>query len=294
MKKITLLLTVAFIAVSTVSFARKITIKVSNFQFSPSSVNAKVGDTIFFKWVNGRHTTTSLTIPANARAWNHPMDSAHKKFRYILKVAGVYNYNCSIHPSTMRGTINVSARLAADITDFNTVGDDSKAVLNWKTTSSTDVSYFSIQRSTDGNQFTEIAKVNASSSNLYSYRDNSSLNDKYIYYQVAMMDVNGNRQLSPIQMFTNTRTAISKLITSLSPNPVSAPGHLMLQFNADRDGFMMAKLFNQSGLLIKEEKFSAVRGLNNGHFHLGNLSPGTYYIVFTLGEITEKHTVIMK
>src|SRR6476469_4353080 len=77
MKRITLLFTLTLLALSTVSFAKKITIKVSNFQFSPSSVNAKVGDTIIFKWVNGTHTTTSSTIPANAKVWDKPIDVSH-------------------------------------------------------------------------------------------------------------------------------------------------------------------------------------------------------------------------
>src|SRR4051794_22256128 len=147
MKKILLLLTLALIAISSVSFARKIKIKVSNFQFTNSTVNAKVGDTILFKWVSGTHTTTSTSVPTGARTWDHPMDASHKTFRYILKVKGVYKYFCSIH-TFMTGTINVTARTAADINEFTISGDD-KALLNWKTTSSTDISYFSIQRSTD-------------------------------------------------------------------------------------------------------------------------------------------------
>jgi len=111
MKRITLLFTLTLLALSTVSFAKKITIKVSNFQFSPSSVNAKVGDTIIFKWVNGTHTTTSSTIPANAKAWDKPIDVSHKSFRYILKIAGTYKYVCTIH-AVMKGTLNVTKRLA--------------------------------------------------------------------------------------------------------------------------------------------------------------------------------------
>ncbi|TKK67456.1 hypothetical protein FC093_14265 [Ilyomonas limi] len=294
MKKITLLFTLAFIAISSASFAKRIIIKVSNFQFSPSSVNAKVGDTIIWKWVTGKHTTTSLSIPANAKAWDRPIDVDHKSFRYILKVAGVYKYDCTIHASVMKGTLNVTKRLTANLDNFTINGDNAQAMLKWNTTSSEEVSYFSIQRSTDGNNFTEIAKVNANTSNLYNFKDRDALQDKYIYYQVAMVDVNGNRQLSPIQMFANTRAITPKLITSLSPNPISSPGHLMLQFNADKDGTMLAKLYNQTGLLIKEEKLSAVKGLNNGHFHMGSLAPGTYYIVFTLGDITEKHVVVVQ
>lgn len=294
MKKFTLLLMLACITICTAGFARKITIKVSNFQFSSATVNAKVGDTIIWKWVNGVHTTTSLSVPIGAKTWDAPIDKSHKQFRYILKKTGTYKYDCTIHASVMKGTIKVTKALAADISSFSIKEDDTKAVLNWQTTSSSEVAYFSVQRSTDGDNFTEIAKVNANSGNLYSLKDNAALRDKFIYYQVEMVDVNGNRQLSAIQMFTNRFTATPKLITSLSPNPISSPGHLMLQFNADKDGVMLARLYNQSGLLVKEAKLSAIKGLNNGHFHLGDLPPGAYYVVFTLGDITEKHAIVVK
>ena len=294
MKKLAFLFMLLFVAIAATSFAKKIVVKVSNFQFSPATVNAKVGDTILWKWVNGTHTTTSLTIPANAKKWDKPIDVSHKQFKYILKVAGVYKYECSIHATVMKGTINVSAALAANINNFAVKENDGAAFLNWNTSSSTDIDYFSIQRSTDGSHFTEVTKVNANASNLYSFKDNAPLRDKYVYYQVVMTDANGNKQLSPIQMFVNNHAAASKLITSLSPNPVSRAGHLMLQFNADKDGFMIAKLYNQRGLLVKEEKLSAVKGVNNGHFHMGDFPPGTYYIVFTWGDITEKHTVFLE
>jgi hypothetical protein len=66
----------------------------------------------------------------------------------------------------------------------------------------------------------------------------------------------------------------------------------MLQFNADGDGQMHVQLFTQSGKLVTETNMTAVKGLNNGHLHLDALQPGSYYLVCTLGDKTEKHTVL--
>ncbi len=292
MKKILLLtlLTGSF----TIAFAHKIKIKVSNFQFNPKTVNAVVGDTIIWIWVNGSHTTTSTSVPTGAVTWNKPIDASHLRFKYILKKAGTYRYHCTIHPTLMIGTIKVTTALATGLNSFAVETDnDAKALLNWKTESSKDVAYFSVQRSTDGETFTEVARVHPDALNQYRFTDNNSVPDKYIYYQLEMVDIKGNRQLSPIQMFTqNAKTA--KLITSLSPNPINRPGHLMLQFNADKEGTMLVQLYNQSGSFIKQVEMSASKGLNNGHLHLGDMTPGTYYIVCTLGAIKEKHTIIMK
>ena len=114
-----------------------------------------------------------------------------------------------------------------------------------------------------------------------------------MYYQLQLVDKNGNSELSDIRMLTNPLQS-SKLITSISPNPISSPGHLMLQFNADKDGKMLVQLYNSNSDLVKQTEMTAVKGVNNGHFHLGDLTPGTYYIVSTLGDVKEKHMIIVK
>src|SRR5215831_2256042 len=95
MKKIVLL---AFLlGCFAMTYANTIKIKVVDFQFKAKTVNALVGDTIIWIWKSGIHTTTSTTIPANAKAWNKPIDSAHLKFKYILRVPSTYNYRCNFH-----------------------------------------------------------------------------------------------------------------------------------------------------------------------------------------------------
>ncbi len=57
---------------------------------------------------------------------------------------------------------------------------------------------------------------------------------------------------------------------------------------------MLVQLYNQNGSFIKRVEMSASKGLNNGHLHLEDMTPGTYYIVCALGTIKGKHTIIMK
>jgi len=287
MKKLLLLF---FVLLSlTTSFAKIRKITVSNFQFSPSTMNAKVGDTILWVWQSGTHNTISLGIPQGAAPWNAQMNSTHKRFGYIVTKTGAYNYHCSIHPTTMIGVINVTAGF--DLGDLEISAENAKAVLNWKTNAGSDVASISVQRSTDGKNFTEIASLQPSVSGSYKYMDEAIPSGKYIYYQLLLTNKQGNSELSDIKMFTNNQSA-AKLITSLSPNPLSRPGHLMLQFNADAPGKMKVQLFTQAGKMLAETEMTANEGLNNGHFHLGNLTPGTYYIICTLGDKTERHTIL--
>ena len=110
MKKILLLsVALAICSVSTGSAAR-IRVRVQNFVFTPSTINARVGDQIVWRFVNGMHTTTSTSVPAGAQTWNAAIDATHTQFRYRVQVAGTYQYQCNFHSGQgMVGTIVVSA-----------------------------------------------------------------------------------------------------------------------------------------------------------------------------------------
>ena len=82
----------------------------SNFAFTPATLNVAVGDLIIWRWQSGHHTTTSLTVPPGARPWNRPIDQTNTMFRYRVRLAGTYTYQCNFHPTLMQGTINASGQ----------------------------------------------------------------------------------------------------------------------------------------------------------------------------------------
>ncbi|MBV9963583.1 MAG: T9SS type A sorting domain-containing protein [Parafilimonas sp.] len=100
------------------SFTQIVTVQ--NHVFTPSSFTINLGDTVKWTWINGSHTTTSLTIPAGATAWNQNMNSGSTTFIYVPKVLGVYNYKCTPHQSIgMVGNFtvvcpNASAQISAN------------------------------------------------------------------------------------------------------------------------------------------------------------------------------------
>ncbi|MEP6846512.1 MAG: plastocyanin/azurin family copper-binding protein [Panacibacter sp.] len=291
MKKFTIIIAVMLCSYYA-AVANIIRIRVSDFQFQPKNAHAMVGDTIVWLWKTGSHTTTSVNIPVGATPWDSPMNSGNKRFGIIVTIPGRYDYHCIPHASVMMARITVSPALEAGLNDFSVSGDNLNALLSWKTDSEKSIAYFSVQRSGDGENFREIKRVFPSPSNAYNFTDNTATG-KYVYYQVKMVDIKGNEQLTDIQINTRNIT-LDKLVTSLSPNPISKPGHLMMQFNSDIEGIMRIQLYAQNGKLVKEQSMSASKGVNNGHFHMGELPSGSYYIVCTLGTRTEKYTVIMK
>ena len=107
MKKIlSLIIICLLITLSGYSFTQIVNVK--NFTFTPASFTINIGDTIRWVYVSGSHTTTSLTIPAGAAAWDHPINSSNTSFTYIPAKAGVYNYKCTFHFAMgMKGSFTV-------------------------------------------------------------------------------------------------------------------------------------------------------------------------------------------
>lgn len=281
------------------SFATTHVIQVSNYQFSPASLNVNVGDTIQWTWTQGFHTTTSTTIPAGAAAWDAPMTSSNTTFLYKITAAGTYNYLCSPHAEFMFASINASGVLPVVLNDFGVfAAKNNSARLAWSTATELNSDRFEIMRSTDGVKFNEIgsvpAKGNSATLTDYAYTDdNLPAGNQFLYYYLAIVDKDGSKALSAIKIFHNENGS-ARLIVSLSPNPISRPGHLMLQFNAANTNKMLVQLFDASGKLVKQANMAAVAGLNNGHFHIGEVAPGTYTAVFTLDAVKESYKIVVQ
>lgn len=95
MKKI-FILAVFVYTCSTVLAVTQVVI-VQNTFFSPSTFTISLGDTVQWTWVNGSHTTTSLSVPAGASAWDHAINSANTSFIYVPADTGMYAYKCTPH-----------------------------------------------------------------------------------------------------------------------------------------------------------------------------------------------------
>lgn len=293
-------LMLVMVTLSVVAKANTWVIQVANFQFSPANVNVIVGDTVKWVWVDGTHTTTSTSLPGGAAAWDSPINTTTTSFSYKVKVAGTYNYWCTIHAPTMAGVITATGTLPVVLSAFNIIPTkpDGTALISWTTATEINTDLFIVNKSVNGISFSEIARVkaagNSSTPQTYAATDNNNGSPyKYIYYELQIIDKDGTSTLSSIQKFTNNSVA-KKLITQLSPNPITSPGHLMFQFNAEKNGSMKIQLYNTAGKLIKEDNANAITGLNNGHFHMGDLPAGVYTIVFTLDNERESYQVMMQ
>ena len=271
-------------------------VNVRNNQFSPATLNVMVGDVIHWVWVEGFHTTTSVTIPSAAGSWDAPMDNNNNSFDYTVTQPGTYSYQCNFHAPFMVASFTASGVLPVTLSAFNIGTQNNNPLLSWTTQTEINVDYFSIRKSTNGIDFKEIGKVTAAGNstleNNYSFLDEEILKGiNYVYYALAVIDKDGKAQLSPIKIY-KYQTTSSRIIISLSPNPVNGMGHLMLQYNADKVGVLFVQLIDMHGKVVLKTKLSAEQGINNGHIHLGDIPSGVYTIYFSLDGANESYRIV--
>lgn len=74
-----------------------------NFAFDPSTIAAKVGDTV--TWTNEDGAPHTVTLDDGSGGSQNLAKGA--KFEHTFGAAGTFAYHCAIHPS-MKGTVEVS------------------------------------------------------------------------------------------------------------------------------------------------------------------------------------------
>jgi plastocyanin len=78
-------------------------VAIKNFAFEPASVNISTGDTL--RWTNMDSDIHTVRGPTFESGNLEKGDT----FEFLFTDPGVYNYNCSIHPS-MKGTVTVTEK----------------------------------------------------------------------------------------------------------------------------------------------------------------------------------------
>lgn len=125
-------------------------------------------------------------------------------------------------------TINYSSPILLPIklVSFSAMLNTDKIDLKWTTSSEKNVSHFSIEKSTDGLNFSETGVVfangNTSETKNYSFTDGNinASQAGIIYYRLRSVDIDGKSELSYVRSIRFGKTAEQKISMAAYPNPV--------------------------------------------------------------------------
>jgi hypothetical protein len=165
---------------------------------------------------------------------------------------------------------------------YGDVGDNYNH-LYWKTASEIETNHFEVERSSDGNNFTTIGKVNATGNSLtlqnYSFEDKVR-NDGLNYYRLKIVDEDGKYKHSGIIALT----AISKdVILEVVPNPASE--YIDILYSLERASETEIKIYDPRGAIIYSTNKSSIKGINSSTLKIDNFAKGIYNVVLINGGI---------
>jgi len=153
--------------------------------------------------------------------------------------------------------------LPVKMLSFSGSKNNSDAILKWTTSSEINNNYFSIERSMNGNDFSEIAKINGNgnSNRLISYRytdANAEQISNYgiAYYRLVQVDFDGRKTPSDIVSVDFSGKKISHIISY--PNPFTS--ELSLTFNASENGTAKFSVLDISGRSVFEKTVPIQKG----------------------------------
>jgi beta-glucanase (GH16 family) len=226
--------------------------------------------------------------PATKNQYTWPFDAE----QYLLLNVAI---DANVTPGFMESGMEIdyvrvyqeNAPLPLQFTHFSIFSRNEKTVENsWTTANEINVSYFNIQRSTNGTDFFTIGTMAAknNSINNYEFLDNllPTANEPKLYYRIQSIDKDGKAQYSLIRQI-NTKGLTPSFV--IYPNPAKDYINIVAQ-----DDMKEIRIINQGAQTVKQVVLSAKQAT----IPMKQWTKGTYIIQITLANgktIAEKVVV---
>ncbi len=173
----------------------------------------------------------------------------------------------------------IMGALPVELVSFTARKNNSSVLLQWKTATETNNSYFSVERSGDGANWFDIATVsgygNTNIIHHYSYTDLAPLQGDD-YYRLKQVDADGHFTYSEVRKLTFSNISAVRVY----PNPATT--YITVEINSGTDDVCTAALYTLNGFLVKTAEQHVTKGINQINLHgLSTLAKGTYVVKVT-------------
>ena len=185
-----------------------------------------------------------------------------------------------------------SSPLPIELISFTGFCNDNQATINWKTASEFNSSYYTVEKSTDGQNWrvvnNQVAAGISSEELNYQFVDENT-NEDDTYYRLSQFDIDGEFTVyDPIFVSCNEKSSFIKTY----PNPSDASFQVLVN-NSSLIGKATIQLVDTKGTTVSMKEVEITEGTNL--FYLNeNMAPGIYYLSISNGITTTeviKHSV---
>jgi hypothetical protein len=167
--------------------------------------------------------------------------------------------------------------------------------LEWVTAMEANNHYFTIQRSTDGNVFTDLRTVlsqaangNSSGPLYYSLMDAEVKPGNY-YYRLTQTDINGEtREAGIISIAVRTDMEIF----NVRPNPTT--GIVEVNYECESTATTLLKMYDDRGTLLMSKEIECRKGQNTLTLDLSGREDGLYLLSVTTDDDVYKVRLVLR
>ncbi len=269
--------------------------------YMPYSMSLGPGSVLTMSNANGWYRATSTNTQAGNIDTTAYIGMFQAKFKDVNKVAyrmGSINNSGSLSArqnsyffkSFFTGNIALPIKLIF----FDGKLKDGVVKLSWATASEINNSFFTIERSSDGENFEPVCQQRGANNSTitlyYSDKDHNPL-PGISYYRLKQTDFDGHYSYSDVVTIRNHSDELANRIDvkSISPNPFT--DNCTVNFTTYSKEKVDICLINSAGQLISRDQITTDEGFNNYCFtNLSDLKSGIYFISIINGEqkITKK------
>jgi hypothetical protein len=190
--------------------------------------------------------------------------------------AGTFSYTVRDSRTCIQDVFNVTVTppLPVLITSFTASLNKDIVLLDWTTSQEINNKFFTIERSTDGTNFSSLGNVNAAGNS--SVSKNYHMNDLQPfeglnYYRLSQTDIDGRKE------FVGVKKVIYKSLRNFSATVVNtAPGLINVTIHNANGGLLQMKVVDMLGREVLSRSFSS--GTNNISQSI-QLQKGTYVLI---------------
>ena len=177
--------------------------------------------------------------------------------------------------------------LPIDLLYFNAACEEGKVNIIWSTATEINNDYFTLERSTDAINFSEVTKIkgagNSSSLKNYFHTDENNSEIKPFYYRLTQTDYDGKSEVFPLITLAPCKNIETNSSINIYPNPASS--EITINYFLLEDDNAKITLYDLSGkemMKISNQKLSG--GADQKKVSTGSLPSGLYFIKITTTE----------
>lgn len=194
-----------------------------------------------------------------------------------------YPFSTNFTPRQFNGrvfyTVNPPCVLPIELSAFSVSQKGNAVNLNWTTSTEKNNDYFTIERSTNLEQFEALEQVpgadDSYTNKSYTYTDKQPLIG-LAYYRIKNTDKGGKFSYSEVKSI-----GYKKNLTRVAVNPVPAQKNILLSFTAAETSNYTLSIYNADGRLMLTKNVQAENGTNDNSIDVSELPSGIYQLMLS-------------